>query len=187
MPVPACGNGRARGEHPRARRSPLKVGVHPRAGRSPLEGCVHPRARRSLLEGTFEWAALVSRGGHRQRGPCLVCALKRDAFSFGFLQVLSGISPVVLGDPQGCPRQVVTCGVYTGVQLVGRRQGRFAQMCGTWHRGIGCGRRCKAVGSAVAAVHRRLCPVGRRRSWRGQARVTSRAGANTRFKLFGNV
>jgi hypothetical protein len=35
-----------------------------------------------------------------------VCALKQDAFSFGFLQVLSGISPVVLGDPQGCPRQM---------------------------------------------------------------------------------
>jgi hypothetical protein len=33
-----------------------------------------------------------------------VCALKQDAFSFSFLQVLSGISPVVLGDPQGCPR-----------------------------------------------------------------------------------
>jgi hypothetical protein len=42
--------------------------------------------------------------GPSQRGPCPVCALKRDAFSFGFLQVLSGISPVVLGDPQGCPR-----------------------------------------------------------------------------------
>jgi hypothetical protein len=43
--------------------------------------------------------------GLPQRGPCPVCALKQDAFSFGFLQVLSGISPVVLGDPQGCPRQ----------------------------------------------------------------------------------
>jgi hypothetical protein len=42
--------------------------------------------------------------GPPQRGPCPVCALKRDAFSFGFLQVLSGVSPVVLGDPQGCPR-----------------------------------------------------------------------------------
>jgi hypothetical protein len=36
-----------------------------------------------------------------------VCALKQDAFSFGFFQVLSGISPVVLGDPQGCPRQLL--------------------------------------------------------------------------------
>jgi hypothetical protein len=32
--------------------------------------------------------------------------LKWDVFSFGFLQVLSRISPVVLGDPQGCPRQI---------------------------------------------------------------------------------
>jgi hypothetical protein len=46
--------------------------------------------------------------GPPQRGPCPVCALKRDAFNFGFLQVLSGISPVVLGDPQGCPRQFST-------------------------------------------------------------------------------
>jgi hypothetical protein len=95
MPVPACGNGRARAERPRARRSPF-------------EGGVHPRARRSLLEGTFEWAALAPRGP-LQRGPCPVCALKQDAFSFGFLQVLSGISPVVLGDPQGCPRHKGSC------------------------------------------------------------------------------
>jgi hypothetical protein len=31
--------------------------------------------------------------------------LKWDVFSFGFLQVLSRIPLVVLGDPQGCPRQ----------------------------------------------------------------------------------
>jgi hypothetical protein len=37
------------------------------------------------------------------RAPCV--RFKQDVFSFGFLQVLSGISPVVLGDPQGCPRQ----------------------------------------------------------------------------------
>jgi hypothetical protein len=47
MSVPACGNGRARAEE--------------------------PRARRSLLEGTFEWVALVGRGGHRSvgRAPCV--------------------------------------------------------------------------------------------------------------------
>jgi hypothetical protein len=45
--------------------------------------------------------------GPPQCGPCPVCALKGEAFSFGFLQVLSRISPVVLGDPQGCPRQKV--------------------------------------------------------------------------------
>jgi hypothetical protein len=77
---------------------------HPRAGTGV---CV----RRSL-----------ERGGACSRGPLSgppwwavgataawavpVCALKQYAFSFGFLQVLSGISPVVFGDPQGCPRQV---------------------------------------------------------------------------------
>jgi hypothetical protein len=45
--------------------------------------------------------------GPPQRGSCPVCALKGDAFSFGFLQVLSRVSPVVLGDPQGCSRHIV--------------------------------------------------------------------------------
>jgi hypothetical protein len=83
MPVPACGNGRARAEHPRARRSSLEVGVYAR-GRSPLEVGVHPRARRSLLEGTFEWAALVGRGGHRSvgRAPCVRLSGMRLALVF---------------------------------------------------------------------------------------------------------
>jgi hypothetical protein len=87
MPVPAYGNGRARAERPRARWSLLEGGVYPRArqslleggmcpraGRSPLEGGVYPRVRRSLLEGTFEWAALVGRGGHHGvgRAPCVL-------------------------------------------------------------------------------------------------------------------
>jgi hypothetical protein len=59
------------------------------------------RVRRSLLEGTFEWAALVGPRGLPQRGPCPVCALKQDVFSFGFLQVLSRISPVVFRGPSG--------------------------------------------------------------------------------------
>jgi hypothetical protein len=94
MPVPVCGNGRARAERSRARRSLHEGGVCPRAGWSPLKGGVYPRAGRSLLEGTFEWAALVGRGGHRGVGRA-PCALKQDALSFGFLQVLSGISPFV--------------------------------------------------------------------------------------------
>jgi hypothetical protein len=77
--------------------------VHPRTGRSPLEGGVRPRVRRSLLEGTFEWAALVGRRRSVGRAPCV--RFEQDVFNFGFLQVLSRISPVVLGDPQGCPRQ----------------------------------------------------------------------------------
>jgi hypothetical protein len=70
-----------------------------------LEGGVYPRARRSLLEGTFEWAALVGCGGHHSvgRAPC-VC-LSEMRLAWVFLQVLSGIPLVVLGDPQGCPRQ----------------------------------------------------------------------------------
>jgi hypothetical protein len=94
MPVPACGNGRARAKRPRARRSLLEGGVYPRAGRSPLEGGVYPRAGRSLLEGTFKWAASVGRGGHRGVGRA-PCAFKKDALSFGFLLVLSGVSPFV--------------------------------------------------------------------------------------------
>jgi hypothetical protein len=84
MLVPACGNGRARAEEPRARRSLLEGGVHPRARRSPLEGGVHPRARRSLLERTFEWAALVGRGGHRSvgRAPCVRLSEMRLALVF---------------------------------------------------------------------------------------------------------
>jgi hypothetical protein len=71
MPVPACRDGRARAERPRA-------------GRSPLEGGVYPRARRSLLEGTFEWAALVGRGGHRGvgRAPCARLSGMRLALVF---------------------------------------------------------------------------------------------------------
>jgi hypothetical protein len=94
MPVPACGNGRACAERPRARRSPLEGSVYPRARRSSLEGGAHPRARRSLLEGTFEWAALVGRGGHRGVGRA-PCVFKQGALSFSFLQVLSRVSPFV--------------------------------------------------------------------------------------------
>jgi hypothetical protein len=117
MPLPVCGNGCARAErprarqspleggvYPRARRSPLEVSVHPRTGRSPLEGGACPRARRSLLEGIFEWAALVGRGGHRGVGRAS-CVFKKGALSFGFLQVLSGVSPFNKGDLHGCPRQ----------------------------------------------------------------------------------
>jgi hypothetical protein len=124
MSVPTCGNGRACGGasneaevNPRARRSPLEGAVNPQARRSPLEGAVNPRAkrnllegganpraRRNLLEGAFEWAALVGHGDPRSvgRAPC-VC-LSEMCLALVFLQVLSRISPVVLGDPQGCPR-----------------------------------------------------------------------------------
>jgi hypothetical protein len=52
--------------------------------RSPLEGGVYPRARRSLLEETFEWAALVGRGGHRSVGhaPCVRLSEMRLALVF---------------------------------------------------------------------------------------------------------
>jgi hypothetical protein len=43
--------------------------------------------------------------GPPRRGPCPVSVFKRGVFGLGFLQVLSGVSPVVKGDPQGCPRQ----------------------------------------------------------------------------------
>jgi hypothetical protein len=108
MPVPACGNGHAcegaSGEaeaSPRARRNPLEGAVNPRARRSPLEGGVNPRARQNLLEGAFEWATSVGCGVHRSVGHVLCVRLGERCFAL----VLSRISPVVLGDPQGCPRQ----------------------------------------------------------------------------------
>jgi hypothetical protein len=52
----------------------------------------------------------------------------------------------------------------------GAAVGRAAQvgllspwLCGAWQRGTRRGRRCGVVGPAVVVVHRRLCPVGRRR------------------------
>jgi hypothetical protein len=77
MPVPACGNRRARAGRLRARRSPFEGGVYPRARRSPFEGGVCPRAGRSLLKGIFEWAALVGRGGYRGVGRALCVCLSK--------------------------------------------------------------------------------------------------------------
>jgi hypothetical protein len=80
MPVPTCGNGRAREgasseaeANPRARQSPLEGAMNPRARRNPLEAGVNPRVRRNLLEGAFEWAALVGHGDPRSVGrvPCV--------------------------------------------------------------------------------------------------------------------
>jgi hypothetical protein len=66
--------------------------------------------------------------GPPRRGPCPVCALKQDAFGFGFLQVLSGISPVVLGDPQGCPRQRGSLSTARGAARTGRAPGAPAAL-----------------------------------------------------------
>jgi hypothetical protein len=79
--------------------------VYPRVGWSPLEGGVCPRAKRSLLEGTFEWVALVGRGGHRGVGHATCACLSKMRLALVFLQVLNGIPSFVKGDPQGCPRQ----------------------------------------------------------------------------------
>jgi hypothetical protein len=79
--------------------------MHPRARRNPLEGGVNPRARRNLLEGAFEWAALVGRWDPRSVGRAPFACLSGMCLVLVFLQVLSRIPLVVLGDPQGCPRQ----------------------------------------------------------------------------------
>jgi hypothetical protein len=115
MPVPACGNGRAREgvsseaeAIPRARWSPLEGAVNPRARRNPLEGGANPRARRNLLEGAFEWATSVGRGDHRGvgRAPC-VCLSEMSLVWFfaGFKQDFpgcfrgpSGLSPTLDND-----------------------------------------------------------------------------------------
>jgi hypothetical protein len=92
MLVPLCGNGRACAEGPRARRSPL-------------EGGVDPRARRSPLEGGLDWATPLGRGGRHSVGRVVGVCLSERCAVLVFLQVLSMIPLVVLGDPQGCPRQ----------------------------------------------------------------------------------
>jgi hypothetical protein len=91
---------------PRARQSPLEGGVSPPARWNPLEGGVNPRARRNLLEGAFDWATLMGRGGHRNVGRALCVRLSKRCvllFFAGFKQD----SPGFLGDPQGCPRQLL--------------------------------------------------------------------------------
>jgi hypothetical protein len=116
MPVPTCGNGRARAQHPRARWSPLEVSVHPRAGRSPLEGgvCprarrsllkggVCPRARRSLLEGIFEWAALVGRGSYGGVGRALCVRLSKMRLSLVFCRFQAGFPHLFKGTPRAVP------------------------------------------------------------------------------------
>jgi hypothetical protein len=122
MLVPACGRRCARegdsseAEPARGRRGPsieaepARGRVSPRARRASLEGGVSSRARRTLLEGAPCWPALVGRGGHHGVG-CAVCVCfvlcSRRVCVLCFLQVLSKIPPVFLGDPHGCPRQRV--------------------------------------------------------------------------------
>jgi hypothetical protein len=64
---------------------------------------VNPRAVRSPLEEALDWTTLVSRGGHCGVGRALCVRLSERCFVLVFLQVLSSIPLVVLGDPQGCP------------------------------------------------------------------------------------
>jgi hypothetical protein len=104
--MPVYGNGRARAECPRARRSLPEGDADPRARRSPLEVSAplerdgaRPRevcalerggaCSRGSLSGPPWWAvrATVAWG--------MPCVFKRGAFGFGLLRVLSGDSPVV--------------------------------------------------------------------------------------------
>jgi hypothetical protein len=86
MPVPACGNGRARAERPRVRRGLLEGGADPRARRSLLEVSALPRigteptrgrcvpsSEAEPARGDLEWAALVGRRGHRGVGHACAC------------------------------------------------------------------------------------------------------------------
>jgi hypothetical protein len=88
MPVPACGNRRAR------EGASSEAEVSPRARRNPLEGGVSPRARRNLLEGALDWATPVGRGGHRGVGRAQCVRSSKRCVLFCFLQVLSRIPPV---------------------------------------------------------------------------------------------
>jgi hypothetical protein len=78
--------------------------MHPRVRWNPLEGGVNPRARRNLLELAFEWAALVGRGDLRSVGRAPRVCLSGMCLVWFFAGFKQGF-PVVLGDPQGCPRQ----------------------------------------------------------------------------------
>jgi hypothetical protein len=105
------------GGDPRVRRTSLEGGGDPRARRTSLESDVSPRARRTSLEGAFCWAASVGRGGHRGVD-CVVRIFRvRPEVGFAFyvfLEVLSRVPPGFLGDPHGCPRQMLSFGlVYT--------------------------------------------------------------------------
>jgi hypothetical protein len=88
---------------PRARRSLLEGVVSPRARRSPFEGGADPRARRGLLEGALDWATPLGRGGRHGVGRAVGVCLSERCVVFGFLQVLSRIPLVVLGDPRAVP------------------------------------------------------------------------------------
>jgi hypothetical protein len=119
MPVPACGNRRARegasseaevsprarrnplegGVGPLARRNPLEGGVSPRARQNPLEGGASPRARWNLLEGAFDWATLVGRGGYCGMGSALRVRLIKRCALFLFFSGFKQDSLGCLGDP----------------------------------------------------------------------------------------
>jgi hypothetical protein len=107
MPVPACGSRCARegasseAEPARGRRGPS----------SEAEACSResePSSEADLARG----GALLGRSGGPwgppRCGPCRVCMFcVRLEVCFVFLQVLSRIPPGFLGDPHGCPRQVL--------------------------------------------------------------------------------
>jgi hypothetical protein len=80
----------------------------PRARRNPLEGGVSPRARWNPLEGAFDWATSAGRGGHRSVGRALCACLGKRCILLLFFAGFKQDFPGFLGDPQGCPRQVVT-------------------------------------------------------------------------------
>jgi hypothetical protein len=112
MPVPACGNRRAREGasseaevSPRARRNPLEGGVSPRARRNPLEGGREPLSVAEPARGAFDWATPVGRRGHRGVGRALGVRSSERCALFLFFAGFKQDSPGFLGDPQGCPRQ----------------------------------------------------------------------------------
>jgi hypothetical protein len=107
MLVPACRNRRAC-EGASSEADPARGGREPSSEAEPTRGWSEPSSEAEPARGAFDWATPVGRGDHRSvgRAPC-VCLSER-CFTLVFLQVLSRISPLVLGDPQGCPRQVGT-------------------------------------------------------------------------------
>jgi hypothetical protein len=93
------------GGEPSSEAEPARGSHEPSGEAEPARGRCEPSSEAEPARGGLWVGRSGGPRGPPQCGPCPVCALKWDAFSFVFLQVLSRISPVVLGDPQGCPRQ----------------------------------------------------------------------------------
>jgi hypothetical protein len=109
MPVPACGSGRARegglergGGEPSSEAEPARGSREPSSEAEPVRGGREPSSGAEPARGSPWLGHSGGSWGPPRYGPGLVRAFKWEVLR---LRVLSRIPQVVLGDPQGCPRQ----------------------------------------------------------------------------------